>query len=205
MTVDRIEPLDKRRCKVFVDGDLAFALYKGEICFYHIEEGAELSERDYREILEVVLCKRARERALYLLKFSNKTEAELRQKLKSGFYPEEAVNKAIQFLKEYHYLDDARYARNYVEVYGGQKSRAEIKGALLKKGIERTCIAELFEECQPDEEQQIRRLLEKRRYKEDAPTAEKRKTMAFLMRKGFSYDTIKRVVKESNEEDLYCE
>ena len=51
MTVDRLEPLDRQRSKVFVDGDFAFVLYRGEIRRYHLEEGAELSEALYREIL----------------------------------------------------------------------------------------------------------------------------------------------------------
>ena len=55
MTVDKIEPLDKRRSKVFIDGDFAFVLYNGEIRHYHIETGGELAEPVYREILYLSL------------------------------------------------------------------------------------------------------------------------------------------------------
>ncbi|MEG1901084.1 MAG: regulatory protein RecX [Clostridium sp.] len=201
MTVDRIEPLDKRRCKVFLDGDFAFVLYKGELKKFYIEEGTEMTDEVYQEILKVI-CKRVRERALYILKFSNRTEAELRIKLRMAFYPEAAIDEAVRFLREYHYLDDDRYAKNYIEVYGKRKSRAELMNALLKKGVEKSCIVQLLEEQPPDEEQQIRQWLEKRRYKDDARPEEKRKTIAFLMRKGFSYALVRRVIGDIDEDEI---
>ena len=56
MTVDKIEPLDKRRSKVFIDGDFAFVLYNGEILHYLIEAGQDISEPVYEEILHGVIC-----------------------------------------------------------------------------------------------------------------------------------------------------
>ena len=52
MTVDRLEPLDRQRSKVFVDGDFAFVLYRGEIRKLHIEEGETLEGPVYRRIME---------------------------------------------------------------------------------------------------------------------------------------------------------
>lgn len=200
MIVNRIEPLDKRRSKVFLDGDFAFVLYKGELRRYQIEVGRELTEAVYQEILEGVIGKRARERALYLLKFSGRTEAELRKRLKSGFYPEQSIDKAIEFLKRYQYLDDYGYARNYIEVYGKHKSVAELKGALREKGIEKEQINSLLEELEPDEEGQIRHILEKRRRKEAEVTPERmKKDIAYLMRKGYSYEKIRSVIGDMQD------
>lgn len=199
MLVDRIEPLDKRRCKVFLDGDFAFVLYRGEIKRYQITVGEELSEALYEEILTDVISKRTRERALHLLKFSSRTETELRRKLLSALYPARAVEAAIEFLKEYRYLDDRSYAENYIEVYGKRKSRQEILCALQRKGVDKACIKELLEEAEPDEDGQLRTLLEKRRYFEEADSGGRRKTIAFLMRKGYSYESIRRVAGEMEE------
>ena len=98
MTVTEITPLDKRRSKVILDEDFALALYNGEIKRYHIDTGEELPEETYREIMEEILLKRAVERVCYLLKSSDKTEQELRKKLKDGYYPGEAIDYAIEFL-----------------------------------------------------------------------------------------------------------
>ena len=106
MTVTEITPLDKRRSKVILDEDFALALYNGEIKRYHIETGEELPEETYREIMEEILLKRAVERVCYLLKSSDKTEQELRKKLKDGYYPGEAIDYAIEFLKKHRYIND---------------------------------------------------------------------------------------------------
>lgn len=53
----------------------------------------------------------ARDCALSLLEYRDRTEAEMRRKLKEREYAPEAVEETIYFLKEYHYLDDQEYAR----------------------------------------------------------------------------------------------
>ena len=40
MTITSIVPVDKRKCKVFVDEGFAFVLYKGEIGRLGLAEGA---------------------------------------------------------------------------------------------------------------------------------------------------------------------
>lgn len=200
MIVNHIEPLDKRRCKVFIDENFAFALYKGELHKYKIEEGMELPESDYKEILEQVIFRRARERALYLLKFSGRTEVELRRKLRTGYYPDQAVDAAVDFLKEYGYINDSGYAENYIEVYGKRKSKAELKGALLQKGVDKNLVEKLLSEQCPDEEEQVRSLLCKRKFSESDAPEQKRKNIAFLMRRGYSYDTIRHVMGRIEED-----
>lgn len=201
MTADRIEPLDKRRSKVFLDGSFAFVLYRGELKKYGIEEGKSLPEDTVRRIFDEVICRRARERALYLLKFSGKTEEELRRKLMMGWYPAEAADRALIFLKQYGFIDDLKYVRNYVETFGGRKSRAEIENKLREKGIDRESIRAALEEADPDEDGQIRRILEKRHYSSDQSRVQKQKQAAYLIRKGFPYDAVRRVMGEIDETD----
>ena len=81
MIVSGITPADKRRSKVFLDGSFAFVLYNGEIKRFHIEEGEELAQELYSQIMDEVLCRRARERMLHLLKSTSRTELEIRRKL----------------------------------------------------------------------------------------------------------------------------
>ena len=63
----------------------------------------------------------ARNKGLYYLQFSGKTENEMRKKLaEQGFSPA-SVEDAVLFLKHYRYLDDEDYARRYVEKNRPQK------------------------------------------------------------------------------------
>ncbi len=203
MQIISVTPLDKRRSKVLTDEDFAFALYQGEIRTYKIKEGGELTREVYREILEKVLFKRAKERTLYLLKSRDRTELEIRRKLKDGYYPQEAIDYAVDFLKRYGFVDDENYGRNYIRVYGDRRSRKQLEFELRNKGIGREAIDLLMEECQVSEDEQICRFLRKRGYEKDtAQPKERAKLTAALARKGFSYDAIYRVMEGGLEGDF---
>ncbi len=194
MQIVSVVPLDRRRSKVLVDEGFAFVLYKGELGRYQIEEGREVPEEVYEEILEGILKKRARERSLYLLKAGDKTEAELRQKLREGFYPQEAIDSTIEFLQEYHFVDDMDYGRRYIRTYGSSRSRKRIQFELLQKGLDKDQIGQLLEEEEVSEEAQIEAFLRKRGYySEPISRKERAKLVLALTRKGFSYDAIYRV------------
>ena len=60
-------------------------------------------------------AKKAREKAVYYLQFSGKTEYELRKKLAEQEFSPASVDSAIEFVKHYRYLDDEDYARRFVE------------------------------------------------------------------------------------------
>lgn len=195
MIVTEVIPLDKKRSKVFLDGDFAFVLYKGELKKYKIEPVSAVEEHVYQEIMEA-LRKRARERAIHILKSGDRTEAELMKKLKNSGYPLEAVEAAISLLKSYGYINDEHYARRYLEIYGEKKSRRQLANDLQLKGIPKEYIRLLMEEVPVDEESQIRRFLEKKRLDpEQMEWKEKQKTMGSLYRKGFSQEAIQRAFR----------
>lgn len=199
MRVEAVVWLDKRKSRVLTDEGLTFALYRGELKKYDIQEGGELSLETYHRILKEVLFKRARERCLYLLKARDRTEQEIRRKLKEGWYPQEAIENAVEFLKEYRFVDDEKYCRGYIRVYGGKKSRKQLEFELRNKGISRETIAGFLEENPVDEESQILKYLRKKGYERDTtPPNEKAKIASALARKGFSFDEIYRVMGESD-------
>lgn len=190
MRVTSIVPIDKRKSKVFFDEGFALAFYKGEIAKFHLEEECQVEEAQYQEML-AVLCRRARERALYLLKSCDRTEQEIRRKLKEGLYPQEAIEQTLEFLREYGFVDDQSYGRRYLDTYKGSRSRKRIQYDLKKKGLSGEQIEELLEEQPVEEEAQIRRYLEKKGYLDRELTFEERKKAASsLIRKGFSYEAV---------------
>ena len=95
MTVTKIDPLTKTRFQVYVDGYPAFVLYKGELSRYEIEPEGELDKEVYEEILQKVILKRAKARALHLLNDMGRTEAQLREKLLQGGYPDRITEEAV--------------------------------------------------------------------------------------------------------------
>lgn len=200
MIVTRITELDRKRNKIYIDGQFAFVLYKGELRQYHIAEGRELTAADYQEIMCTLLPKRAKLRAMNLLKSREYTEKKLRDKLAESCYPAEVVDEAIAYVKSFHYIDDERYAGQYIEYQLDFRSKRRIENDLLEKGVDKDIICNIFSRLeedgiQPDETSMIEKLLRKRHFdKENATIQEKQKTYAFLARKGFSHENIQKAV-----------
>lgn len=197
MQIEQVAEIDKKRVRIVLEDGKNFVLYKGEGRRFHLKEGEELSEEQYEEIRSEILIKRARRRAMHLLEKMDRTESQLRTKLQQGFYSEDIIDDAIAYVEGFHYLDDARYARNYVRCQVERKSRRKIQMDLLGKGVKKELIEQALEEeyQQEQEQEQILRWVEKKHYaKETADLKEKQKMYQFLMRKGFRSDDILHVL-----------
>lgn len=201
MRVTKLIEVSKARSKVYIDNEFAFVLYKGELRLYHIKEGQELGEQYYQEILDKILPKRAILRCMNLLKNREYTEKQLRDKMRQGLYPEQIIEKAIAYVKSYHYVDDDKYAHQFIEYNIPTKSRKRIEMDLIKKGITKQIIQNAFYALQEegiasDEIAMIKKLLEKKHY--NALTATKKeqlKIFGFLYRRGFSMENINKIIQ----------
>ena len=201
MIVTGIEEQTKTKFKVYLDGSFAFVLYKGELKRYEIKLGEELSEENYAKIQTEAVLKRAKKRAMHLLEDMDRTESALRDKLKAGLYPDVAIDGAIEYVKSFGYLNDARYAENFVMSRKESKSKREIKALLSQKGVSDELIAQAFEQCYGEESEQeaIRRILQKKHV--DPVTMDEKeyqKILGYLARKGFRYDTIRHVIQNND-------
>lgn len=197
MLITQISELDKKRMMIRTDEAVSFVLYKGEVRKLALKEGEELPAEVYEEIRSEILIKRARKRAMFLLEKMDRTESQLRDKLRQGFYAEDIIEDAISYVKGYHYIDDTRYARNYVRCQKERKSKRQIKADLLQKGVDRDVIDSAMEsEYEAEAEQElILKWIEKRHYSiENSDRKEKQKMYQFLMRKGFRSEDILRVL-----------
>ena len=197
MQIEQIVPLDKKRSRVCLDNGMVFALYKGEIRALALQEGQEVSAALYQEIYSGILLKRAKRRMLYLLGQMDRTEAQIRQKLQQGGYPEGIIEEAIAYAMDAHYLDDARYARNYVRSQQEKKSPEQMRMSLYRKGIRRELAEQALESeyILEDEQELILKWVQKKNYPgETASLKEKRRICQFLMRKGFHMDDILHVL-----------
>lgn len=201
MKVTQIVELSKSRSKVYIENEFAFVLYKGELRLYKIKEDAEITEETYRTIMGELLPKRAKLRAMNLLQSREYTRAQLRDKLRQGFYPEEVITQALDYVSSFHYIDDVRYAVDYITYHEGQKSRKRIEQDLFVKGISPEVIARAWIEWESrggvqDEQAIIVQLLEKKQYSPaTSDYKEKQKIFAFLMRKGFSAELIRKAMQ----------
>ena len=202
MIVTDIVELDKKRCKVFLDGEFAFVLYKGELREFDIKKDRELDMGKYQEIMENVLGKRAKLRAMNLLQQKDYTKKQLTDKLIEGLYPSDIVEEAINYVESYKYLDDERFARDYISYHMSTRSKNRIIMDLSSKGISKELFMPILDQIYEEEDEgveftQIRQLLEKKHYDpENTDYKDKQKIIAFLMRRGFNMSDIRKAMDD---------
>lgn len=200
MKITAIEELSKARSRVWIDGEFAFVLYKGELRLYRIREGEEITEETLKTIRQEVLPKRAKLRAMNLLKSREYTTKQLHDKLKQGGYPEDIITQALDYVASYHYTDDLRYAVSYMQSHETDKSRRRIEQDLMRKGIGKETLEKAWQTWEArggeqDEQQMISELLEKRGYcPREADIREKQRLYGFLMRRGFSGEQVRKAL-----------
>lgn len=201
MIVTGIEEISKSKCKIFIDGEFAFALYKGELSAYQIKKGKEITEEAYQELTTQVLPKRAKLRVMNLLKARTYTEEELRRKLKLGLYSERYIEEALDYVKSYGYVNDLAYAMDFIRYRAESLSKKQIQNKLLQKGVQKEIVENALLECEKEgtmieEMEQISAYLEKKQYSpETCDYKEKQKLIAALYRRGFSINSINQVMK----------
>ncbi len=202
MRITALLPLDKKRYKVYLDGQFAFALYKSELLRCNISEGEEISDETVEFIKKDILTKRAKQRALYLLDRMDRTRAQLREKLKEGLYPDDVTDTVMRYLEGIGLTDDKDYARRFVEEKKASKSRSDIRHLLISKGIDGKIADEALEEEYDAQSGRaaMEKLLRKRGYDPDTAAPELRaKTYRYLFSKGFDSDEIRRAMRLTDE------
>lgn len=198
MKVKEIKSYSRGRYKVCLEGETDFILYAKELNKYDISEEKDLSEEDYRKIMEEILIPRAKKRAMHLLEKMDRTEYNLEKKLSEGGYPKEAIDEAVSYVKSFNYVNDERYAQNYIRSYQGKRSKERIRTDLIQKGIDKEKIDAAMEETYvTDERTMIEELLRKRGFDpENADRKDREKNYRFLVSKGFKTDDILSVMKQ---------
>ncbi len=200
-----------KKIPVYIDGELLGALFPKEIDAYSLISEDEIGEEKYSEILEETLLPRAKRYVMNLLIKSDKTEAELKRKLRSALYGEEVSERAIEYVRGYHYIDELRTATAYIRTKMDSASEKEIRYKLEEKGIDDETIDmaydRILEEMGDIENSELnaaigfikKRLGSRAGDTEEMPYEEKQKLMAAAYRKGFRAESIRMALSRLEE------
>ncbi len=145
------------------------------------------------------------DRALNMLAFRARSERELRRQLARKGEPAEPIDAAIERLLRVGLLDDAAFARQFAraKMVGAGLSKRRLQTELARKGVARdvadVAIAEVFADESIDQSAMIERVAEKklRALAKLDPTTRRRRLYAFLARRGYGPDEIRRVMERS--------
>lgn len=197
LIVTSIKELTKKRRLVYINYEPAFAVYTVELRKFGIKENGAVSKEAFDTLVDEVLAKRATVRAMALLKNKDYTRKGLEDKLKEGYYPDRCIEHALEYVSRFGYINDERFAENYVNFKAGNKTRRQIELKLKQKGVDADIISRVCDEFYEDnsdiELEQAKAFIEKKHIDiENADYKELQKVKAALYRKGFSMDIINK-------------
>lgn len=206
MVVTLIEKQGKYKYKIFLNYEYVFWLTKKELYFWNIKENEEISGEYYSRIMKESIIPRAKRKAISYLEKTNRTEQEVRDKLRRELYQEEIVEVAIKYLHSYSYLNDEWVVGNFIRTNQSNHSRKWMEMKLLQKGIDKETLQNLFGE-EYSEEFAIQKEINKKLKGREQPTwEEKNKIMTFLYRKGYNMQEVRRAMEkiEFERDDYDC-
>lgn len=151
-----------------------------------------------------------RDYALRLIEFRDRTEKELRDKLSEKGYDENTIEDEIEFLKNYGYINDARYAERFTADAINLKKwgKIRIRTELSRKGIARETVDNTIEDvfAEIDDDRVLSQLQTRFKNSDLSNIKERTRIFNFFMRRGFTSEEIKGAMnKMCSFDDIICE
>lgn len=197
---------NKKRVNIYIDDEYAFSTFLEIVYKEGLHKGLIIDTDKYNEIIKKENIQKCKNTSLRIIEKAYKTEKEMRKRLFEKEYNEEEINIAIDFLKEYKFLDDNSYTNLYingkVKSYGSQK----IKYSLLSKGITKEVIDKALQEVTKEEFEEAALKLAEKKYRillkrEDSKYNLYNKLYRYLVSRGYDYEISKSITKRIVEMD----
>lgn len=135
--------------------------------------------------------------AANVLTYKNRSAAALYDRLLEKGFSEEDSAYAVSRLVELGYLNDETYAISLIESYRAKGwGKGRIKQELKQKKLEQGLIEALLEDFEPDYDKMKKMIEAKLKGETNPDRAMVKRVSDSLMRKGFSWDQIKRAMGE---------
>lgn len=212
MTVTAITAVNRQKSRVCLEGAAdpafsSFVLSNRDILSLDLREGGEVDPGRFSEILQALRAA-CLLRCGSLLGSRDYTRQRLLGKLCDAGFPLPVAEQAADEMEEAHYLDDRRFAQNYISCHVADRSMARIRMDLKRLGVSDEDLSLAMEAVREEapggsrsfsdaEEEQIRAFLAKKHYDPaSADFRERQRIMAALYRRGFSQEMIRRVIRD---------
>ncbi len=157
-----------------------------------------MTEKEIEEIVKKAEYQKTLDKLLRFAMVRPRSEKEVRDYFRRKKVHESMHEKLFEKLKHLELLDDAKFAKWWVEQRANfrPKPKRILTQELRIKGIDKEIIDEVMGAEVVDEEKMAKELLAKKAYKWKSlePREARQKMSQYLMGKGFSWDVIEKVI-----------
>lgn len=191
---------DKTRCNIEVDGRFYCGMKLETVMQNRLKVGMIVRDEELSRIQLESEKMTALDKALGHISASMKTEKEIREYLSRKGYLTDVCDYVVLKMKDYGFLDDEAYSAAFAESAGKKKGRRLIAAELRRKGVSEENVEHALESL-TNEAETAKGILEK--YLRGKPLDQKniRKGYAYLIGKGFDYETARSALRAFGETD----
>lgn len=201
ITALRAQVNDPKRVNIFINGSFCLGVSLDTLSKEALFVGKELDAEGYERLAAAEGADKAFQAALRALEARPRSISELRDKLRRKEYAPEVIDRVIERLTGLGLVDDAAFARRWVEnrMLMNPRGKGALRDELRRKGIARDTADVVLgdDELLGDQGEQAmavaRAALRKYASAPDKMTFT-RKLGGFLQRRGFGFDTIRPVL-----------
>jgi regulatory protein len=192
----QVQKKNPNRVNIYINDEFAFGL--SHIVAAWLRVGQELSGNKIAELKAQDQEEKALQRALNLISYRPRSEAEVHKNLKKHHVPEETIYTVIDRLRENGILNDQQFADTWVENRAAFRPRSKfaLRLELKQKGIDEEIIDDALSDVNDEEQAYEAGLKKARQLSLDEEQVFKRKLFGFLSRRGFNYEVSSPVVKK---------
>jgi regulatory protein len=194
-SIDR--PPRKRRYEVRIDHVLVLPLSPEVLATANLHTGEELSDAQLHTLEQTEARHSALATAMRSLAYGPRSEREVRTSLARKRVPPDVVTETIARLYELRLLDDAAFARSYVEQRDrlAPRGRRLLRAELTARGVDRKAAEEHLDSI--DESDAAARAAARKARSLAALDwpAFQRRLGDYLLRRGFNHETARRTLR----------
>ncbi len=195
---------NKKRVNLYIDGQFFSGVEKIVLLSENLHVGDAVDEKKLALIIEESEYTSCFQKASgYILKGGH-TVKQVAGYLKDKGFDGKIIAKVIDKLQEYDYLNDAQFAKTYVELKSHKYGRHYLTAELRRKGVsEKDADAAVCAISEKDEDENAFFVAKKYIKNRPLDIEVKQKCFRYLLSKGFSYDSAKSALDKlcRDEED----
>ncbi len=201
-----VQKKTQSRCSIFVDNEFYLGCSIDIIAKYNIKKGMILSEEIAYILIKENRNHEVKRKALSYATYKPRTIGQVYKAMKDKDFSEDEIKYAVDFLTEFDYVDDRKYARTFVREFSERKKMgvSRLRIELTKRFISREIIDSVLHEFKnlSDTKQLCFEAMEKKLRSLQSKTPEKRKSalIAYLQRQGFTWQEIKECINTTVEQ-----
>lgn len=185
---------------LFLDGEQFGSVDSDLIPKFGLRIGLEIEEGVLQKLIEADEGMRAKKYAADCLIDQTYSKVQMVEQLEHKGFGQKVIDTTLEDLEQRGHIKDEKYAKNWVNRRQRSKPRGKkmLKYELTNKGIDKTTVNRVVEGIDAAEEAGLALEVaqkQAKRYKSLPPDVAKRRMHGFLLRRGFDYETIQRVIE----------